>query len=162
MMSTQSVKSCTVTTELPPKNIFYKNYQTGTLQFGLVCGLYIIYSENFNIFLVFTFCYSNWILYSREAVCCGTFFRGKFNEIMIDPRFIRPCKSRLATCKLQAGTKKSENDGCEAATTKLYSDSSSDSGYDDCSNQGAPLTDNSFKKDQVSIDMLHRQIPKVN
>lgn len=100
--------------------------------------------------------------FSREAVCCGTFFRGKFNEIMIDPRFIRPCKSRLATCKLQAGTKKSENDGCEAATTKLYSDSSSDSGYDDCSNQGAPLTDNSFKKDQVSIDMLHRQIPKVN
>lgn len=97
----------------------------------------------------------------REIICCGTIYRGLYNEVMVDPRYIKPCKYRLAHCKLRANGSKSDSEVSDNATTKTYSDSSSDSGYDESSNQGVAL-DNAFKKDQVGIEEINSQIPKEN
>lgn len=85
----------------------------------------------------------------RENLCCGVVFRGPKREILIDPRFFKPCRARLAMCKLQAPAPvKVESDG----TSKIYSDSSSDSGYDESSNPGCSSS-SSFKSG-VSISQL--------
>lgn len=85
----------------------------------------------------------------RENLCCGVVFRGPNREILIDPRFFKPCRARLAMCKLQASaTAKVESDG----TSKVYSDSSSDSGYDESSNPGCSSL--STFKSGVSISQL--------
>lgn len=81
-----------------------------------------------------------------------------FNEIMVDPRYLKPCRNRLAFCKL--GMNKRESELSDTSSTKLYSDSSSDSGYDESSNQGL-ISENAFKKDQVSIE-INSQNSKVN
>lgn len=78
---------------------------------------------------------------------------------MIDPRYIKPCRYRLAHCKLRINGSKSDPEVSDNATTKTYSDSSSDSGYDESSNQAL---DNAFKKDQVGIEEINSQIPKEN
>lgn len=77
---------------------------------------------------------------------------------MVDPRYLKPCMNRLATCKLRMN--KPETELSENSSTKMYSDSSSDSGYDESSNQGITL-ENAFKKDQVSIEITN-QNSKVN
>ncbi|CAG9822337.1 unnamed protein product [Phaedon cochleariae] len=80
--------------------------------------------------------------WKRETVCCGTVFKGLYDEIMIDPRFIKPCGgSRAAICKSQP--EKID----DIAASKVYSDSSSDSGYDESSNQGPGSIEGAFKKD---------------
>lgn len=94
----------------------------------------------------------------RETICCGRIFRGRFNEIMVDPRYLKPCRNRLAFCKL--GLNKPETEMSDTSSNKLYSDSSSDSGYDESSNQGVTL-ENAFKKDQVSIG-INSQNSKLN
>lgn len=95
---------------------------------------------------------------SREKVCCGTIFKGPNGELLLDPSFLKPCRGRIAaSCRLvpvangrvesttqnvESSTNsptseiKVEIDISESTVTKLYSDSSSDSGYDDSSNQG--------------------------
>lgn len=81
----------------------------------------------------------------------------------MDPSFLKPCNGRLSKCKRKQGT--NESDG--TVVTKLYSDSSSDSGYDESSNQGTLPDNNTYndnniiKKEQVSIEELNRQIPKI-
>lgn len=79
--------------------------------------------------------------WKKEAVCCGTIFRGRNDEIMVDPSHLKPCVARLALWKSKAPTQVPPTQvplPCTAA--KLYSDSSSDSGYDDSSNQGMVMS----------------------
>ncbi|KAJ4429643.1 hypothetical protein ANN_21844 [Periplaneta americana] len=91
--------------------------------------------------------------WKREKVCCGTIFKGPYGAIIVDPRFLKPCRG----CKSQQQEKKAvtsgglghaagdnapngHDDGSSgmkgSKLTKSYSDSSSDSGYDESSNQG--------------------------
>lgn len=86
----------------------------------------------------------------------------------MDPSFFKPCNDRLSKCKRKQATIETsiESDGT-VVVTKLYSDSSSDSGYDESSNQGTLPDNNTYnnnnviKKEQVSIEELNRQIPKI-
>lgn len=80
-------------------------------------------------------------------------------EIIVDPRFLKACSARLEKCKLPTNEIKIEPEG---AVTKLFSDSSSDSGYDESSNQGTIIGDSAFKKEQVSIEELNSQVIKNN
>merc|ERR1712179_163511 len=32
-------------------------------------------------------------IWRRKKVCCGTIFMGPFGEVVIDPRFLNPCRS---------------------------------------------------------------------
>lgn len=75
-----------------------------------------------------------------ETVCCGTIFKGPNGEVLIDPRFLKPCQARLAKCKqLSPGASPvhEKTSSVDQSNSKTYSDSSSDSGYDESSNQGA-------------------------
>ncbi|CAG9862334.1 unnamed protein product [Phyllotreta striolata] len=113
--------------------------------------------------------------WKKETICCGTVFKGLYNEIMIDPRFMKPCRYRAsAGCKLgPSSTGKPEAEQCESGSSKAYSDSSSDSGYDESSNQGStPVAgpDNAtFKaqclplplnKEQVGLEEVNSRIPE--
>lgn len=82
-------------------------------------------------------------LFFREKVCCGTIFKGRFGEVIVDPRFLKPCqgcnvpKERPAAPDQAGGESgSSTNANTSNKLTKSYSDSSSDSGYDESSNQG--------------------------
>ncbi|CAG9833096.1 unnamed protein product [Diabrotica balteata] len=99
--------------------------------------------------------------WKKETICCGVIFRGLYDEIMLDPTCMKPCRSRLATCKLALDIAKPETEQCEnTGSSKLYSDSSSDSGYDESSNPGLPATDNgAFKQDQVGLEEINSRIP---
>ncbi|XP_056647597.1 SIN3-HDAC complex-associated factor-like [Diorhabda sublineata] len=33
--------------------------------------------------------------WTQEKICCGTIFRGKYDEVMFDPRSMKPCENRL-------------------------------------------------------------------
>lgn len=73
-------------------------------------------------------------VWKREKICCGTIFVGPNGAVILDPRFVKPCLSRsegkrCLTAPLAAQTTK----------TKAFSDNSSDSGYDESSNQGAEI-----------------------
>jgi len=73
----------------------------------------------------------------REEVCCGTVFRGRCGEVVVDPSFLKPCRGR-ATFKYPS---RPESPVVPAAVTKTALgkdvDSSSDSGYDDYSSKDA-------------------------
>jgi len=89
----------------------------------------------------------------REKVCCGTIFKGPYGAVIVDPRFLKPCrgcknqqqeKAAVASAGMGPGTGDGAAGGCEDSSSgmkgsklsKSYSDSSSDSGYDESSNQG--------------------------
>lgn len=92
--------------------------------------------------------------YKREIICCGSIFRGANGEIIMYPSSLKPCENltrRQLTSSLtvtspihsSASTSpvhsvESPSSGPETSSkqTKTDSDSSSDSGYDDSSNQG--------------------------
>ncbi|XP_049962379.1 SIN3-HDAC complex-associated factor [Schistocerca serialis cubense] len=86
--------------------------------------------------------------WKREKVCCGTIFKGPYGEVIVDPRFLKPCHGckpkQRAEVQSVAGKEPgssgapecSKNTGGPNKLTKSYSDSSSDSGYDESSNQG--------------------------
>lgn len=67
-------------------------------------------------------------------------FKGPRGELLIDGRFLKPCNARLARCKLRQQTTTELKGDIEVNETSIiskgYSDSSSDSGYDESSNQG--------------------------
>ncbi|CAH0546544.1 unnamed protein product [Brassicogethes aeneus] len=109
--------------------------------------------------------YVDFDYWKRETICCGTIYRGLNNEIMLDSRLFKPCNSRLEKCKRQmpepaalvvgkqqAQAAAAETDGIATTTTKVYSDSSSDSGYDESSNHA----------EKVSIEEINSQIPQPN
>lgn len=99
---------------------------------------------------------------NREKICCGEVFKGPNGELLLDPRLLKPCTARLQICKLQTAESKVSADGNETTISKGFSDSSSDSGYDESSNQGVNV-DNAFKKEvQVSISQLETEVPTVN
>lgn len=78
---------------------------------------------------------------------------------MLDYRFLKPCTARLGMCKLPSNeAKPTEKELNESTGTKQFSDSSSDSGYDESSNQGTIIADSAFKKEQVSIEEINSQI----
>lgn len=68
--------------------------------------------------------------WKREKVCCGIIFKGPHGEVIVDPRFLKPCSVAHQDHKQRTSPKGGEK------TTKVYSDASSDSGYDESSNQG--------------------------
>jgi hypothetical protein len=91
--------------------------------------------------------------WKREKVCCGTIFKGPYGAVIVDPRFLKPCrgcknqqqeKAAVASAGMGPGTGDGAAGGCEDSSSgmkgsklsKSYSDSSSDSGYDESSNQG--------------------------
>ncbi|XP_021915286.1 protein FAM60A isoform X2 [Zootermopsis nevadensis] len=88
--------------------------------------------------------------WKREKVCCGTIFKGPYGAIVIDPRFLKPChgcktNQQEKTALAVAGMGHSNGDNTpedsssgikDSKLAKTYSDSSSDSGYDESSNQG--------------------------
>lgn len=83
--------------------------------------------------------------------------------MLLDPRFLKPCTARLQICKLQSTESKVSAEGNETTISKVFSDSSSDSGYDESSNQGVSV-ENAFKKEvqQVSISQLEAEVSAVN
>lgn len=98
----------------------------------------------------------------REKICCGIIFKGPNGELLLDSRFLKPCDARLQMCKLRSSNNaaKAQTDGTEPVVTKGYNDNSSDSGYDESSNQGSA----EFKKEvqPVSISQINTEIPMVN
>ncbi|XP_076242397.1 uncharacterized protein LOC143184215 isoform X2 [Calliopsis andreniformis] len=103
--------------------------------------------------------------FKREVICCGTIFKGPYGEVIVDPSLIKPCIGCIARQQRQQQTNAlscspvhssasaspvhssasaspahSVESGTEATvskqTSKMFSDSSSDSGYDESSNQG--------------------------
>ncbi|XP_012268553.2 SIN3-HDAC complex-associated factor [Athalia rosae] len=102
--------------------------------------------------------------FKRETICCGTIFKGEYGEVIIDPSLIKPCIGCLARQRQRqanavssspshssasaspahssasASPAHSVDSTVEATATKpvskSFSDSSSDSGYDESSNQG--------------------------
>lgn len=73
----------------------------------------------------------------RKTICCGTVFHGRHNEIMVVRDLLKPCAARLALQhKAATSTPVAVVATPTTAVTKtVYSDNSSDSGYDDSSNQ---------------------------
>lgn len=71
----------------------------------------------------------------REIICCGTIYRGRFGEILTDPRFLRPCNNQ-SQCQILADRTKDNHSSNNNTVlpVKSFSDSSSDSGYDESSN----------------------------
>lgn len=62
---------------------------------------------------------------------------------------MKPCNARLQLCKLGVSESvKPELEMSEASISKGYSDSSSDSGYDESSNQGAIFNYNLKKESE--------------
>ncbi|KAJ8954940.1 hypothetical protein NQ318_000370 [Aromia moschata] len=37
----------------------------------------------------------------KETICCGTIFRGIYDEVIVDPSFLRPCRDRIKQSKMQ-------------------------------------------------------------
>lgn len=100
----------------------------------------------------------------REVTCCGIIFRGEFGEVIVDPSLIKRCLlclgqsqqqrqdsqvsssspshiSSASTSPAHSSASASPAHSTESTTTekpigKTFSDSSSDSGYDDSSNPG--------------------------
>lgn len=102
--------------------------------------------------------------WKQENVCCGIVFRGPNKELLVDTRFLKPCNARLASIKHRLNSVKVEGEIPDTSVMpKNYSDNSSDSGYDECSNPGA-ADNNAFKKDaqQVSISHLNNQLQNSN
>lgn len=118
------------------------------------------------------------LLVLREKICCGTIFRGLNGEVLLDQRFLKPCNARLANCKLRRSECKTESDISDTSSSKVYnSDSSSDSGYDESSNQGnggesATTTTSTYKKPDAAptiepqtstiLPEIHNEISKAN
>nr|CAD7453051.1 unnamed protein product [Timema tahoe] len=90
-----------------------------------------------------------------EKVCCGTIFRGRYGEVLVDPRFLKPCQGCAVSKQVNKGPFSPpavplnplpspsgldavpEVTGTNGSTLiKSYSDASSDSGYDESSNPG--------------------------
>lgn len=82
----------------------------------------------------------------RKKVCCGTIFTGPHGMVMVDPRLLKPCQGcRESNPPRPASLSPAQNLEFKSRQTKKdksYSDSSSDSGYDDSSNPGAPTKPN--------------------
>ncbi|XP_043286657.1 SIN3-HDAC complex-associated factor [Venturia canescens] len=107
--------------------------------------------------------------FKREVVCCGTIFKGPYGEVIIDPSLIKPCLGCRTRQRLQREAREntllesastspahssassspahsvessSSSTGSEVTkpTGKTFSDSSSDSGYDESSNPGIAET----------------------
>jgi len=70
--------------------------------------------------------------WKREKVCCGVIFKGPHGQVIVDPRFLKPCMYKRAHNHPHAAAAPTT----EASSTKVYSDNSSDSGYDESSNPG--------------------------
>lgn len=81
-------------------------------------------------------------------VCCGTVYKGPNGEVLIDPRFLKPCKARLAKVCKSPESPTDEKASLDSNSTKSYSDSSSDSGYDESSNPGAEKETPTYKKEE--------------
>ncbi|KAF7988557.1 hypothetical protein HCN44_001130 [Aphidius gifuensis] len=104
----------------------------------------------------------DWIdltIYKKTRICCGIIFKGPYGEIIIDQSLFKTCSSCLLRQKNKQQLINTNNsfhsssvspphsvDSATATTTtsteltkqtgKIFSDSSSDSGYDESSNQG--------------------------
>ncbi|XP_012279287.1 SIN3-HDAC complex-associated factor isoform X2 [Orussus abietinus] len=104
--------------------------------------------------------------FKREVICCGTIFKGPYGEVIVDPSLIKPCigciarqqqrrqsnilgsspqHSSASASPAHSSASASPAHSLESAvdtttvpkpTSKSFSDSSSDSGYDESSNQG--------------------------
>lgn len=76
--------------------------------------------------------------WTPEEVCCGTVFRGRCGEVVVDHRFYKPCHGR-STFKYPS---RPESPAVPAAVKTVLGkdvDSSSDSGYDDYSSKDAKV-----------------------
>ncbi|XP_017780070.1 PREDICTED: protein FAM60A isoform X2 [Nicrophorus vespilloides] len=88
--------------------------------------------------------------WKKLKICCGIIFEGPNGEMLIDERYWKPCRARLAAqCKLRSPSV--ESNAATKGSSKGYSDSSSDSGYDD-SNQGTDETAAVYKKHEQRIN----------
>ncbi|EGI58586.1 PREDICTED: protein FAM60A [Acromyrmex echinatior] len=92
--------------------------------------------------------------YKREIICCGSIFRGANGEIIMYPSSLKPCvnlarrqllssltvasptHSSASTSPIHSVELPSSSSETSSKQTKTDSDSSSDSGYDESSNQG--------------------------
>uniref|UniRef100_A0A023EX91 Uncharacterized protein n=1 Tax=Triatoma infestans TaxID=30076 RepID=A0A023EX91_TRIIF len=69
-------------------------------------------------------------IWRRQKICCGTIFVGPMGAVIVDPRLITPCRRRRAGLKCAPPPP-------PPMKAKDTSDTSSDSGYDESSNQSA-------------------------
>lgn len=74
--------------------------------------------------------------------------------MLLDPSFLKPCNAQLKLCKLRLETSKGEN-GADTSATKVYSDSSSDSGYDESSNQGGMIGEHGLKAEVINAEVAN-------
>ncbi|KAK9891466.1 hypothetical protein WA026_014698 [Henosepilachna vigintioctopunctata] len=113
--------------------------------------------------------------WTREVICCGTIYRGRCGEILSDPRSLTPCKAMLKNGQSQhkpttASSSDAQVSVISATPSKSFSDSSSDSGYDESSNPSLTQADQSnsvvaafVKKPSVGIEELNgRPVAGVN
>ncbi|XP_066258172.1 SIN3-HDAC complex-associated factor [Euwallacea similis] len=102
--------------------------------------------------------------WKKETICCGTIYRGQNDEIMVDHSSLKPCSGRIAKAKATAANRPVSTTVpvASSVTTIItatptpktpFSDSSSDSGYDDCSNQGIALSPDA----QMSRNLENRE-----
>ncbi|EFN82361.1 SIN3-HDAC complex-associated factor isoform X2 [Harpegnathos saltator] len=120
--------------------------------------------------------------FKREIICCGTIFKGPYGEVIVDPSLLKPCVGCLATRRQRQ--RSDDISSASEATSPIhsasvspahsvelppeasvisskqnakttFSDSSSDSGYDECSNQGA-YSGNKIGKHGQDIKLLQR------
>lgn len=103
-------------------------------------------------------------------MCCGFIFRGLHGEVMVDPRFLVPCagcsKKDQLTSSQASSAVKPDGAGLNSmpdekvvvvmsnGLAKSFSDSSSDSGYDESSNQGGGEASHARSGISVSVNPL--------
>lgn len=71
-------------------------------------------------------------------MCCGIVFKGAGNELAIDMTNFKPCRNHYSTQKRQKSVDSTTDvisSVLPSAKDKVFSDNSSDSGYDEYSNQ---------------------------
>ncbi|XP_014470971.1 PREDICTED: protein FAM60A isoform X2 [Dinoponera quadriceps] len=117
--------------------------------------------------------------FKREVICCGVIFKGHYGEVIVDPSLLKPCVGCLAGRRQRDGSSSASEATSPTHSASVspahsvelppeasvvsskqnpkttFSDSSSDSGYDECSNQGVD-SGNKTGKHGPDIKLLQR------
>ncbi|ENN73126.1 hypothetical protein YQE_10267, partial [Dendroctonus ponderosae] len=100
--------------------------------------------------------------WTKETICCGSFYRGRGNEMLMVEGELKPCPNRVALCKAKALAQKTATVR-EPSVKSAFSDSSSDSGYDDSSNQGltmSPIEHSNRLSESASLATIEEETVK--
>ncbi|KAL0132528.1 hypothetical protein PUN28_000343 [Cardiocondyla obscurior] len=115
--------------------------------------------------------------YKREVICCGSIFRGANGEIIMYSSSLKPCVNlarrqltsltvassihSASTSPVHGAESPSSNSETSSKQTKTDSDSSSDSGYDESSNQGESKIAKNVQV-QADVKMIEKTIMMIH